>query len=194
MKKIICLILLCTLTISSLFAQEIKEENNIEVNGGIGLDDCVKYTFGLSYIMGIKSNEIFTIGVGLGYSFINGLYYSSYGPGYTYDYDSYDFRNNLSTFIRAKLNLTKTDISPFIQTDLGYTFGITGSRVEMAQGFLFEPAFGCDFKVNEKQSVYFLLGLKGMSYHYENFDFYDVIQTSEDKFAYVFSFHLGFKF
>lgn len=194
MKKIICLILLCTLTISSLSAQNVKEEYNIEVNGGIGLDDCVKYTFGLSYIMGIKSNEIFTIGVGLGYSFINGLYYSSYGPGYTYDYDSYDFRNNLSTFIRAKLNLTKTDISPFIQTDLGYTFGITSQDIKMAQGFLFEPAFGCDLKIDEKQSVYFLVGVKGMSYHYKIFDHYDLVQPTKDQFAYVLSFHLGFKF
>lgn len=193
MKRFICLILLCTLTISSLSAQE-EIINNIEVNGGVGLDDCVKYNFGINYIIGVEYNEIFSFGTGLGYSFINGLYYNSYGPGYTYDYDSYEFRNNLSMFVRAKLNFTKTDISPFIQTDLGGTWGLTTNEIDMARGFVFEPAFGCDFKIDEKQSVYFLFGVKGMSYHYENFDFYDVIQTSEDKFAYVFSFHLGFKF
>ena len=150
MKKIffiICMIFYC----GTGFAQDKGFEKAIEANGGVGLDEYTNYSFGINFIGGYRINQAFFIGAGLGYSYIDGLYYKSYeyssGIKESYHYNSYDVRNNVQVFARAKYNLTKGNISPFLLIDLGGTFGLTSNEIKMANGLMYEPAFGVDFNI-----------------------------------------------
>ena len=195
MKKIFCVLLLSCFTITGfVYAQNNKFEKAVEVNGGVGLDDRVEYTFGLNFVGGYRLNDMFLIGGGLGYSYINGLYYTSFGPGVYHDYDSYDIRNNLNLFARIKMNFTNTAISPFLSIDLGGTIGMSSNSTKMANGFLFEPAFGCDFSINEMQKLYLMIGYKGMQYQYHIFDYYDLDNYYNKGMAGVFCVQIGFTF
>ena len=199
MKKIL-LIIACLLSFyGNIYAQDKGFEKAIEVNGSIGLDKYTKYTFGANFITGYRFNNSFYIGAGVGYTYLEGLYYSSYEYVSKYNsqkYDSYDARSNLQIFVRTKLNLTSTKISPFILVDLGGTFGLTSNEIKMANGFIYEPAIGVDFKINENQTVYVMLGYKGQQYQYEYFNL-TYGDTSDNMYkvnAGSFCFHLGFKF
>ena len=198
MKKILCVICL-SLLCSNLLAQDKGFEKAIEANGSVGLDNCTKYTFGVNFIGGYRVNPHFFIGAGLGYSYVDGLYYSSYeylGKGNSISYKSYDVRNNLQVFGRAKVNLTKSKISPFLLIDLGGTFALSSNSIKMANGFFYEPAFGVDFGIKDKQSIYVMLGYKGTQYQYRAFDntYGSVGDEMRKQMAGTFCFHLGFKF
>ncbi len=182
----------------NLFAQDKGFEKAIEINGGVGLDDCINYTFGASFIGGYRVSPSFFIGAGVGYSYIDGLYYKSYeyiSKGESLTYDSYDVRNNIQAFVRAKYNLTKGNVSPFLLVDAGGTFGLTSNEIKMANGFTYEPAFGIDFKINEKQTIYVMLGYKGSQYQYKYFNTTYGSSGEEmlKKAAGIFCIHLGFK-
>lgn len=197
MKKILLIVgLLCICNV--VYAQQKGFEKSIEANANVGLDDCVKYSFGLNIVGGYRLNSLY-IGAGVGYSYINGLYYSSYeyiGQGESYNYDSFDVRNNLNAFVRGKLNFTKTKISPFLQVDLGGTFALSSNEIKMANGLFYEPAFGCDFNIKDNQSIYILLGYKGVQYQYKAFDTtYGSSGVELRKtMAGAFCVHTGFKF
>ncbi len=199
MKKIILAV--ATIFVSfTLFAQNKGYEKSIEVNGAIGLDDCQKYTFGISMINGYRINNYLFIGAGVGYEYLNGLNYHSYqykgGLLESTSFDSYDVRNNIQLFGRAKANLTNTKVSPFIILDLGYNVGLSGNEIKMANGFFFQPSFGCDLAINEKQSVYIMLGYNGQNYTYEWFDttYGSTGKETKEQLAGKFCFHIGFKF
>ena len=199
MKKfisIICLMFLC----GTVAAQERGFEKSIELNGGVGLDDCTNYTFGFNFIGGYRANKTFFIGAGLGYTYLDGLYYSSYeyrGLGNdSFNYDSYDARSNVQIFARAKVNLTQTKVSPFLLIDLGGTFGLTSNEIKMANGLTYEPALGVDININDAQTVYIMLGYKGLQYQYKSFNTTlgnsgeEIIKNMVGNFC----LHLGFKF
>lgn len=192
---IMALLCMCEMT----YAQQKGFEASIEANVGIGLDNCTKYSFGANVIGGYRFSDYIFIGAGIGYSYINGLYYSNYeyiSKGNSYSYKSYDVRNNLNVFARAKFNMTKTKVSPFISVDLGGTFALTSNSIKMANGFMYEPALGCDFKLKEKHKVYVMLGYKGMQYQYRAFD--TTYGSTDDEMrktsAGAFCIHLGFTF
>ena len=196
MKKLFCafcFVFMC----SSAFAQEQNFEKAFEFNGGVGLDDCINYSFGANFVGGIRPSETIFIGAGVGYAYIDGLYYTSYeylGKGNSLTYDSCDVRNNLQVFARGKMNFSTEKISPFVSLDLGGTFGLSSNNIKMANGFIFEPAFGIDIKMANKQSMYIMLGYKGCQYEYERFDLtYGRTGTEmENKMAGTFCLHIGF--
>lgn len=198
MKKILLIVVsLCVCEL--VYAQQKGFETSLEANVGIGLDDYTKYTFGVNVIGGYRFNDFISLSAGIGYTYLNGLYYSNYeylGKGDSYRHKSYDVRSNLNVFARAKINMTKTKVSPFILVDLGGTFGLASSSVKMANGFMYEPALGCDFKLKEKHKVYVMLGYKGMKYEYSAFDTTfgsageDIRKTTANSFC----IHLGFTF
>lgn len=199
MKKFLLVIACLLLLHGNVSAQNKGFEKAIEVNGSVGLDKCTKYTFGANFIGGYRFNDSFFIGAGVGYTYLEGLYYHSYeyvGKYNSQNYDSYDVRSNLQIFVRTKLNLTSTKVSPFVMIDLGGTFGLTSNEIKMANGFMYEPAIGVDFKINEKQTVYAMLGYKGQQYQYKYFNltYGDTsIETLKENSG-GFCFHLGFKF
>lgn len=198
MKKIlliVALLFLCEMT----YAQQKGFEASIEANGGVGLDSCTKYSFGINLIGGYRFSDIIFLGAGIGYTYLNGLYYSSYeylSKGNSIHYQSYDVRNNLNIFARAKVNMTKTKVSPFISLDLGGTFGLTSNSIKMANGFMFEPALGCDIKLKDEQKIYIMLGYKGMQYKYRAFNntYGSVGDETRKMLSGTFCIHLGFTF
>lgn len=198
MKKILfiaCLTVLCGTTL----AQNKGFEKAIEVNGGIGLDDYTNYSFGVNFVGGYRFNETFFVGAGLGYSYLDGLYYSHYeylGLGNSINYDSYDARSNVQVLARAKVNLTKSKVSPFILVDLGGTFGLTSNDIKMANGLIYEPAFGVDINISNEQSVYIMLGYKGMQYQHKAFNttYGDAGVELRKGTTGNFCVHIGFKF
>ena len=182
----------------SLFAQ--GYEKSIEANVGIGLDNCQKFTFGLSMINGYRINDYFFIGAGVGYEYLDGLYYHSYeykgNVVGSSNYDSYDVRNNIQVFARIKANLTNTKVSPFLSGDVGYTVGLSSNEIKMANGLFFQPSFGCDIRLSDKQTIYIMLGYNGQNYNYCWFD--NTLGSTEDKMltklAGKFAIHVGFIF
>ena len=198
MKRILCIVCFFFLC-GNAMAQEKGFEKAIEINGGVGLDDCINYTFGANLIGGYRVNPTFFIGGGIGYTYLDGLYYKSYeylGVGKSNSYDSIEARSNAQAFVRAKLNLTNSKVSPFLLVDLGGTFSLASSSIKMANGLIYEPAFGIDFKMNDNQGMYVMVGYKGSQYEYEYFNTTYGSAGNEIKKgnAGTFCLHLGFKF
>ncbi len=197
MKKFYLLVVCCLFSVA-VHAQSNGFMKSIEANGNVGLDDCVKYSFGLNFVGGYKLGSFF-FGAGVGYSYLEGLYYTSYeylGKGDSYRYKSYDVRNNINLFARLKANMTQSRISPFLQVDLGGTLGLSSNKIRMANGYMFEPAFGCDFTLNDMQSIFVMLGYKGQQYQYEAFDttYGSAGNETRKKMAGAFCLHIGFNF
>lgn len=182
------------------FAQTKGFEKAVEATGGIGLDKYQKFSFGVNLVGGYRINDYFFVGAGAGYEYLDGLYYTSYeyhsGAGNSYHGTSDDVRNNIKVFGRLKANLTATKVSPFFAVDLGANFGLSSNEIKMANGFYFEPCFGCDFALSPKQAIYVMLGYNGIGYDYEAFDTtlgssgYEMRHVLAGKFA----IHLGFRF
>lgn len=184
----------------SLFAQNSGYEKSIEINAGFPLDEYQKKTFGIGMVNGYRLNDNFSLGLGIGYEYIEGLYYHSYeykgGIIGSKNYDSYDIRNNIQIYGRIKTNLTSTKVSPFLSCDFGYTIGLSDNDIKMANGLFFEPAFGMDFVLNDDQTIYFTVGYNGQNYDYEFFNLTLGSSGSEilNKRAGKLSVKFGFKF
>lgn len=199
MRKLILCAIIAMASIS-VFAQNKSFEKAVEATGGIGLDKYQKFSFGVNFVGGYRINDYFFVGAGAGYEYLDGLYYTIYeyhsGAGNSYHGTSDDVRNNIKVFGRLKANLTATKVSPFFAVDLGANFGLSSNEIKMANGFYFEPGFGCDFAINPKQSIYLLLGYNGIGYDYEAFDTTLGSAGSEMRHALAgkFAIHVGFRF
>ena len=75
--KLFLLVALIMATVSVANAKSKGYEKSIELNGGVGLDNYSKYSFGISMINGYRFSDYFYLGAGLGYKNINSLYYTS---------------------------------------------------------------------------------------------------------------------
>ena len=195
MKRFICLLCCSVIFVCTTNAQTKGFEKSIEANVGIGLDKYTNYSFGVNFVGGYRANDIFYIGAGLGYRYLDGLYYSNYG-GKNDTYKSYDGRSNLNLFARAKINLSRNKVSPFISIDLGGIFGLTSNSIKMANGLLYEPAIGCDIKLKGKQKFYIALGYQGFNYTYKYFNtsYGNTYQETTKRMVGEFSIHLGLCF
>lgn len=199
MRKLFFIITFLIASISS-FAQTSGFEQSVEATGGIGLDKYQKFSFGVNFVGGYRINDYFFVGAGAGYEYLDGLYYTSYeyhsGAGNSYHGTSNDVRNNIKVFGRLKANLASTKVSPFFAVDLGANFGLSPNEIKMANGFYFEPCFGCDFALTPKQAIYVMLGYNGIGYDYEAFD--TTLGGAGSEMRHVlagkFSILLGFKF
>ena len=199
MKRFFFVAILIMATITS-FAQTSGFEKSVEATVGIGLDKYQKFTFGLSFVGGYRINDYFFVGAGAGYEYLDGLYYSSYeyhsGAGNSYHGTSNDVRNMIKLYGRVKANLTATKVSPFLAVDLGTAIGLSSNEIKMANGFYFEPCFGCDFAISDKQAIYLMLGYNGQGYDYEAFD--TTLGSAGSEMRHVlagkFTIHLGFRF
>ena len=192
----------CILILSAVvaFGQTKGFEKSVEATGGIGLDKYQNFTFGVNFVGGYRLSDYFFIGAGAGYEYLDGLYYTSYeyhsGAGNSYHGTSEDVRNNIKVFGRLKANLTATKVSPFFAVDLGANIGLSSNEIKMANGFYFEPGFGCDFAISPKQSIYLMLAYNGIGYDYEAFDTTLGSAGHEMRHALAgkFAIHLGFRF
>lgn len=177
------------------FAQSKGYEKSIEANGGVALDKMSKFSFGLSMINGYRFNEHFYIGALVGYEYFDALYMSSY-EGKGNSYKSYDPKNLLKIGARIKANLSKGKISPFLSFDLGGGIQVARTDYHPATGLYLEPAFGVDFKLQDKQAVYVMLGYHAQNNRYGSFYPTSSNPGSSDRkvMAALFDIRLGFKF
>lgn len=185
MKRILTLLSILFVSVS-MFAQN-GFQVSIEANGGVGLDKYQKFSFGVSAVAGYKFVDMITVGAGVGYEYLDGLYFVDMAGK-----NSMDARSLLQVFGRVKVNLTKTKISPFLGCDLGTTFNLGNFPIKMANGFFFEPGIGCDFKLSTGQGIYFLLGYNNQSYEYKSF--INVTEETRNVRSGQFKVHLGFRF
>lgn len=185
----------------STMAQNRGYEKSIEVMGAVGLDARSDYAFGVSMVNGYRFNNYLYLGVGVGYEYLNGLYYHSYQYGGKYSvsssYDSKSTQNIIQLYARVKANFTNAKISPFASFDIGNSFNLNSTKeIKMAHGLFFEPAIGCDFRLNDKQTLYVSLGYKYQQYEYEfiNTSYGSAGHELEKKPAGSFNVHVGLKF
>lgn len=203
--KLFLLVALMIATISVTNAQSKGYEKSIELHGGIGLDNYSKYGLGISMINGYRFSDHFYLGAGVGYKCMNSLYYTSsnyVGDRYTGYHESFDSRNLIQLYARAKANLSKGKISPFLQFDVGGSLDVNSNNgAGTAGGLIIEPAFGVDFKTQDpKTAIYFSIGynMQGMSYRKWDLN-PDVVGTSagdvmKNGLAGQLTFRVGFKF
>ena len=203
--KLFLLVALIMATVSVANAQSKGYEKSIELNGGVGLDNYSKYSFGISMINGYRFSDHFYLGAGVGYKNINSLYYTStnyVGNRYTGYYESFDSRNLIQLYARAKANLSKGQISPFFQFDVGGSLDLNSNKdAGTASGVILEPAFGVDFKTKDpKTAIYVSVGynMQGMSYRKWDLN-PDVVGTSAgdvmiNRLAGQLKFRIGFRF
>lgn len=175
MKRTILILVILLSVVTGVNAQSKGYQKSIELNGAVALDKNSKYSFGAAMVNGYRFNNYFYLAGVAGYKSMESLYMTSSDYiGSTYKgYDrSYDSRNLIQLSIRAKANLSKSNISPFLQIDLGYSFDLNSNKeAGMANGFLVEPGIGVDFQLlNSKNAIYFLISYNIHQATYREFD------------------------
>ncbi|BEG98660.1 outer membrane beta-barrel protein [Bacteroides sedimenti] len=162
MKKTILTTLLLVCISCSLYAQK-GYEKSIELGGAFGVDEFKKKSFEIDMINGYRFNDYFSLGAGLGFCYTSALIYK------TYSYEGLGEICLMPLYGRIKTNFTNSNVSPFILVDLGYTFDLGENFLRKTYDLMIEPAFGVDFKLNEKKlGFYFFVGynLQNASYTY----------------------------
>ena len=200
MKRLLLFTTALMLSLST-YAQERGYEKSVEIKGAIGLDERADFGFGAYMVNGYRFNPYLFVGAGVGYEFLKGLYYHIYQYKGQYlpssSHDSKENQSIIQLYARIKANFTNSRISPYVSLDLGNSFNLNSTdEIKMAKGFFFEPALGCDFRFNEKQTFYVALGYNNQHYEYE------FISTTlgnagheiMDKPSGTFNVHLGLKF
>jgi len=114
-------------------------------------------------INGYRINDNFYAGLGVGVGYSNAITYVDIKYGITNETRSDAFL--IPIFAHLKANLTSGDISPFFSFNIGYTIDVN-SYLKDAPGLMLQPNFGVDFRVNEKTSIYGLIGLNLQHYDY----------------------------
>ena len=179
------------------FAQ-IKYEKSFEIDSQIGLkgEESVHYRFGVEMVNGIRFSKLFSCGIGIGFE-----------TG-KYDYKRVFYHNSvdqiitatstllLPVYFRAKLNLTKKQVSPFFAINVGYIADIGDTSLVSASSFMAEGCIGIDIPLKEENSLYFLIGytehyfqtyVKSYGYEYN-------IEDIQNNFTKMVCIRLGFSF
>lgn len=194
MRTIISMLCLIALTTGSVFAQK-GYEKSIEAGASIGVGDYSNNTFGIAMINGYRFNSYLSAGLGVGIGYSNALNGVNIKNGTTeYRTDAY----LIPIFANIKANLTKGKISPFFRLNIGYTFD-ANQYLRDAPGLMVEPAFGIDFNLDSKKSIYVLAGfnLQHSKYSFTRnvgttSDNWDI--TTKSEMLKAISIRLGFKF
>lgn len=143
------------LTVHSLAAQDRGFQTGVEINVGKGVDSKITNIHGgISAIEGFNFNKTLYIGAGLGIGYADGL--GTEIHQYTADGKEVELRDNKITdiswsakaFARAKVYVSRSNVSPFVMCDCGYShrIGDKGSA-RMNTGLYFSPGIGCDFSL-----------------------------------------------
>lgn len=165
------------------YQQAVIEESNSKLGRrmgmvqffGLGYDgsyenyDSYYYDEGAAYfsyhfIYGYQFKQRFFIGGGIGMEHLGGDALP----------DSYNLR--IPLFASAKINLTKTRVSPFFQFDLGYHFN-TDDYTE--DGFFFHPKFGVDFNLGWSRRKALFLSVSGVEYGRRTYYRHDIYSESD---------------
>lgn len=173
-----------------------RYEKTIEGFANIGMEEISNTTLGVVMVNGYRWNSRLFVGLGVGVGYANEVWSVEKVDNYT------DIKKGESypvpIFINGKYSLSTNDIAPYVSASIGYTLDIN-EYIKDAPGLMIEPAFGFDFKLNDKQFAYIQLGLNFQhgDYSYQK-DVYDImgdweISIKEDMFKAI-SFRVGFSF
>lgn len=163
MKKVLFMVMLMCVAIKAN-SQNVKQ--SIEAYGGVSIDNYSKYSFGTSYSIGGTLASKFHIGGGVGFRYIEALYYTS---SLTSISESYDGKFLIPLFARVTVNLTDEGVRPFLRCDLGYTFDVGQNQNKNTEGLFFHPAVGFNFSTSAKSSIYLAVGLNVQHTHYQKY-------------------------
>lgn len=162
MKKGTLLLFMCILLHVNIKAQK-GYEKSIETGYSLGIGDVSNNTFNFAMVNGYRFNPNFYIGAGVGFGYTNNLN----GINITHLFsvsNTTEYRQGLvliPIYAQIKINLTNSNVSPFLLANVGYT--IDGRK---DFGFMFAPTFGIDFKINDKQSIYSQIGFNVQNHKY----------------------------
>ncbi|MDD3911639.1 MAG: outer membrane beta-barrel protein [Bacteroidales bacterium] len=191
MKKLFFTVL-AIFVFSSIFAQNKGYEKTIEIGGNFGLDNMTNYSFNISMINGYRFNDNLFTGIGVGYRYTDALYCESDITG-----KDNDGKDLIPVFFRIKVNLTKGKVSPFFVGDAGYSIDLGDNPYRTVEGFMCDPAFGIDFKLNDKKTaLYFMTGvnIQKSKYYYfrvnSDIPMEEIIKSN----GYAIEFRLGIRF
>jgi hypothetical protein len=192
MKKLFFTVL-AIFVFSSIFAQSKGYEKTIEIGGNFGLDNMTNYSLNISMINGYRFNDNLFMGIGAGYRYTDALYYKSYIAGVKDECN--DSRDLIPVFFRIKANLTKGKVSPFFVGDVGYSIDLGGNSNRTVEGFMCDPAFGIDFKLNDKKTaLYFMTGVNIQKSKYYFIGGQSTTQEEIKSNGYAVEFRLGIRF
>jgi len=157
MRKILTLLLI---VLPALTFAQVKYEKSIEIDGQIGLKESegVHYRFGVEMINGLRVSPLFSFGLGIGLQTGEYDYKKSKGLHDTDYVISKENTTFLPVFLRAKLNLSKKQISPFIAFNIGYLSDIGDTSLVKASCLLAEGDIGVDIPIKENSKIYLMLG------------------------------------
>ena len=131
--KFLALLLFCRLVFTNVNAQEYKYQGEAGAgySFGVGTWDINRFT--LETIHGIRLNDNFFVGAGIGFQF-----YSQDGESATM----------IPIFANGKAYLSTGKIVPYLSLDLGYGFGMGDWK--SLDGAYVAPAVGLSFAISEK--------------------------------------------
>ncbi len=149
MKKILFLLMILACSVAN--GQNLSFQ--ADLYNGKALDVMSDYTIGLNAAAGISFSDRFFVGIGAGFRMTDALYYSSYSLR-----RSYSLKYLLPVFLRAKYNILRYKVSPFLMVDAGTTFDVGKSSNKNVGGFFFEPSVGVNIRFNDRLSMYIATG------------------------------------
>ena len=179
------------------FAQ-IKYEKSFEIDSQIGLKETegVHYRFGIEMVNGVRFSQLFSCGVGIGFQ--TGKY--EYKKTKNYHSLDYTISAKNSSFIpiyfRAKLNLAKKQVSPFLAFNIGYLTDIGDTSLVNASSFLAEGNVGIDITLKEMNKLYIMLGYTShqTQMYISDFNHIPHFETIAERMTKMISLRLGFSF
>jgi hypothetical protein len=190
MKKLILLFSTVLVIGCNLKAQS-SYEKSIETGYSIGIGNIKNNTFNIAMLNGYRFNSSFYLGVGVGFGYtnnLNGIQIESY----SYTKEWRDGLLLIPIYVQAKINFNNEKISPFLLANVGYTID---GRQDF--GFMFTPTFGIDFKIDNKQSIYTMVGfyVQNHKYSYDrNVSTYDWEYSTREENLTAVDVRIGFKF
>ena len=171
MKKL-CLSLSFFLSLSLAFLSAQDFTSSLEIAVANGLNERTNVRASANVVEGFRFGGLF-LGAGVGFAYADGLETEIHHvrPDGTIeamnDNRIYDVSWAPTAFLRAKINFTKTIVSPYLVCDGGYSVRI-GSKVSarMNTGWFVHPGVGCDFRILG-QSLYAFVSYDRFQYEYE---------------------------
>ena len=191
----VCLVMLLLLFPMFSRAQMVFEKG-FEISGGAGLDGKTRYAAGASFVGALRFNPFLSIGAGLGYQPALALTSKETVVGSGLN-NKYEHADRLKLFGRVKGNFTRNRISPFAAVDAGAAIKLSKSSLNPVSGFFAEPALGCDFGLQGRQTLAVFVGYQLQNTHYlasltSEGKVMDVVDKQD--FAGILTLHLGFYF
>lgn len=157
MKKLLILCLFAA-TSFSLFAQPAYEKS-FELVYQISQSENYKNYYGIEMINGVRlKSDLLFCGIGIGYG--RGTYAAWDTKGYKdEEYKlEYETTSLVPVYGRAKINLSRKSIAPFIAGNLGYVFDVGDTSLTHAGGLYTEANFGVDIALQEDSVLYLMVG------------------------------------